>query len=120
MNIAHAMDELLHNLPQSQAASLMGFDGMPVASASRSPTSGPLPTWLTEYAQTLVALRRAAVEVPWGGQPTDVVVHTTNATVLLHAVKESHYLAVVQQPDAPTGRARFYMAHLAQALCHEV
>ncbi len=120
MNFSHTIAGLLSALPQGQAASLMGFDGLPVAEATGSTLPCLLATWLTEYAQTLVTLRRAAKEVPEGGQPLDVVVHTTEATVLLMPVGQAHFLAVVQHRDAPIGRARYYMKLTAEALAHEL
>ena len=120
MNFAQKTTELLHNLPQAQAVSLMGFDGLPLATAAHGPLPWDMATLLTEYAQTLVSLRRAAQEVPEAGAPVDVVVHTTEATVLMRLVHREYYLAVVQQTDAPMGRARFFMDLLARALVQEL
>jgi predicted regulator of Ras-like GTPase activity (Roadblock/LC7/MglB family) len=120
VNFAQKADELLKNLPQAQAVSLMGFDGLAVATAAHGPLPWDVATLLTEYAQTLVTLRRAAQEVPEAGAPQDVVVHTTQAAVLLRPVHMDYYLAVVQHADAPMGRARFFMNLLAQTLMQEL
>lgn len=122
MDINQAIRDLLIQLPGAKAAVLMGFDGLAVAEATGPEASlpEPLSTWLTEYAQTLVTLRRAKDEVPKAGTPVDVVVHTTVATVILRPVQSAYYLGVVQHLEAPTGRARFYMQALAQALEQEL
>lgn len=122
MGISQSIQTLLDALPGGQAAVLMGFDGLPVAQATAPEATLPcaLSTWLTEYAQTLVALRRAQAELPEAGVPTDVVVHTQVATVILRPVDGSYYLGVVQHPQAATGRARFYMQACAQALEQEL
>lgn len=112
--------ELLGQIPQAQAASLMGYDGLPVAVCTRGEPAAELSSWLTEYAQTLVSLRRAAIEVPDAGVPVDVVIHTPVATVLLRPVHQDYYLAVVQHPEAPHGRARFFMEATAGVLSQEL
>lgn len=118
MDISQTIRDLLARLPGGQAAVLMGFDGLAVAEATAPEQAPlcPLSTWLTEYAQTLITLRRARAEVPEAGTPVDVVVHTERATVILRPVQRAYYLAVVQHPDAPAGRARYYMQAVAQAL----
>jgi predicted regulator of Ras-like GTPase activity (Roadblock/LC7/MglB family) len=120
MNFNTEIDALLDQVPGAQSAALMGFDGLPVVVRERVPAATDLPTWLTEYAQTLAVLRRAAAEVPAGGTPTDLVIYTPVATVLLRPVHSNYFLAVVQTPQAPAGRARFYMETLALALRHEL
>jgi predicted regulator of Ras-like GTPase activity (Roadblock/LC7/MglB family) len=120
MTIQSTLAELLGHIPDAQAASLMGYDGLSVATSSRGAPLPHLETWLTEYAQTLVCLRRAAQEVPSAGAPQDVVIQTDAAQVLLRPLHQDYYLAVVQHAHAPQGRARFYMSVSAQALRAEL
>ena len=112
------LQELLQNVPDALAATLMGHDGLPVAHAERAPTGYDLPTLWTEYAQMLVVMRRASQEVPGPGAPRDVVAHLTDATLLLQPLNAQYYLALVQRAQAPAGRARLYMNQVAQKL-HE-
>jgi predicted regulator of Ras-like GTPase activity (Roadblock/LC7/MglB family) len=107
---------LLHDVPDAQAVTLMGHDGLPVAHAESAPTGHDLPTLWTEYAQMLVVMRRASQEVPGPGAPGDLVIHLTQSTLLLRPLTAQYYLALLQRAQAPAGRARLYMAQVAREL----
>lgn len=115
------MATLLAQLPEAQAVALMGFDGLPVMVRHAGPLGDALAAALTEYAQALVALRRGGREsLHLGGAPTDLIVHGPQATVLLRPLHDDYFLAVVQAPQAPVGRARFFVDLALPALLAEL
>lgn len=87
----------------------MGFDGLAVQVCEVEPSGEALPAALSTYAQALTHLAQSTADAPCCGAPDALVVHAAAGTVILKPLHREHYLAVVQAPQAPVGRALCYM-----------
>ena len=89
------------------AASVMGFDGIPIETVDPKPPAGvDLQTLLIEYSSLLHQVRLAA-ETLQMGKATEVSIRTERMVAVARMLTPDYFVVVALDPDGNVGRARY-------------
>ena len=89
------------------AASLMGFDGIPIETVDPKPPDGvDLSTLLIEYSSLLHQVRQAAESLQMG-KATEVSIRTERMVAVARMLTPEYFVVVALDPDGNVGRARY-------------
>jgi predicted regulator of Ras-like GTPase activity (Roadblock/LC7/MglB family) len=89
------------------AASVMGFDGIPIETVEPRPPEGvELQTLLIEYSGILSQVRQAA-EALQMGKTSEVSIRTERMIAVARLLTPDYFLVVALDPDGNVGRARY-------------
>jgi len=115
MGFTEHLQKVVQGVPGTIAASLMGFDGIPIDTVTLDDSVDVAAT-LTEYTSA-INLNQISSQ---GGSLQELSVAAANNTVILRFINEEYYLAVVLKPGAMLGKARFLMRVATPALAKEL
>jgi predicted regulator of Ras-like GTPase activity (Roadblock/LC7/MglB family) len=101
------------------ACSVMGFNGLPVASHQTSDSGVDLDGLWVEYSSLFTQIQKAAESLQ-GGQVMEVAVHTDRLTTLVRMVTADYFLALALSPDGNVGKGRFALRIVAPQLVPEL
>ena len=89
------------------AASVMGFDGIPIETVDpKAPAGVDLPTLLIEYSSILHQVRMAADSLQMG-KATEVSIRTERMVAVARMLTPEYFVVVALDPDGNVGRARY-------------
>jgi predicted regulator of Ras-like GTPase activity (Roadblock/LC7/MglB family) len=89
------------------AASVMGFDGIPIETIEPKPGDGiEVQTMLVEYSGILSQLRQAA-EALQMGKATEVSIRTERMVAVARMLTSDYFAVIAMEPDGNVGRARY-------------
>lgn len=104
----------------SFAASVMGFDGIPIETVEAAATPGvELQTLLVEYSGILSQVRQAAEQLQMGSA-SEVSIRTEKMVAVARLLTPDYFVVVALDPEGNVGRARYELrvasGRLAEAL----
>jgi predicted regulator of Ras-like GTPase activity (Roadblock/LC7/MglB family) len=89
------------------AASVMGFDGIPIETVEPRPPAGvELQTLLIEYSGILSQVRQAAESLQMG-QASEVSIRTERMVAVARMLTPDYFAVVALDPGGNVGRARY-------------
>ena len=100
------------------AASVMGFDGIPIDTVTPADAGVELENLLVEYAGILGQVKQAA-EMLHSGQVSEVSIGTDSLTTLLRPINGEYFLALALRPDGNFGKGRYVLRITAPKLLAE-
>lgn len=98
--------EMLDRCEGGLAGALMGFDGIAVDTYAAPDSGRDGETVGMELSHVLSQLRQAVTALEAGGLE-EVTIKCSRLTVVLRALSEEYFLALVMKPDANLGKARY-------------
>jgi predicted regulator of Ras-like GTPase activity (Roadblock/LC7/MglB family) len=115
--------DVLRNLVESTdgavASILMGFDGIPVESYSRSPSDWNVESVGAEYSGVLGQIKQASTMLE-AGATTEVAVSAESMTTVIRLLNDEYFVAMALQPSANLGKARYLMRMQAASLLEQL
>ena len=111
-----ATREFVNSVPGAVACSIMGFDGLPIATHEMRGGNVDTDALLTEYTSVAAELLRIGRENPGLGELEEVTIGHGELTFIMRAVTSEHFVAGVVGPDAIVGRARYALRMLIPAV----
>jgi predicted regulator of Ras-like GTPase activity (Roadblock/LC7/MglB family) len=89
------------------AASVMGFDGIPIETVEPKPSAGvEMQVLLVEYSGILSQVRQAA-EALQMGKASEVSIRTEKMTAVARMLTPDYFVVLALGPDGNVGRARY-------------
>jgi predicted regulator of Ras-like GTPase activity (Roadblock/LC7/MglB family) len=89
------------------AASVMGYDGIPIETIEPRPFQGiELQTLLVEYSSVLNQVRQAAESLQMG-KASEVSIRTEKMVAVARMLTPDYFAVVAVTPDGNVGRARY-------------
>jgi len=117
--IGEELRALVCHLEGARRVSLVGTDGLAVASV---PAGGDDETWetlATDYATLLRRLSRGAGDL-FFGEPRELLLRADEAQLLLMPVTDDSFLVLLLDPRSPAGRAAHLLRGAALRLRDEL
>lgn len=112
-------EALIRRMENSLACMLMGFDGIAVVSAARPGLDLDLELMGAEISAIIKQLRNAAF-VQQFGKAREFVFRSNRTTILLKAITEDYFVALILNPDAHVGKGRFLLRLIEPDLLKEL
>ncbi|GAB4292288.1 MAG: GTPase [Myxococcota bacterium] len=121
MDFQAILKQLVASVPQSVAATLMGYDGIAVSTATPDEQKSDLDSssLLVEYSSLLVQIKEAA-KMFNSGDIKEVMISTERLTVILRVLTEEYFTALVLTPDANIGYGRYKLRVISPKLAAEL
>ncbi len=119
--IADELHNLVRQVEGARRASLVGTDGLAIASAPRK-GNGDEEVWealATDYAALLRRLSRGEGDLSFG-EPRELLLRAENAQLLLMPVSGDCFLVLLLGPESPAGLAGHLMRGAAMRLQDEL
>ncbi len=113
------LKQIVEEVPGAQGAILMGFDGIAVAEFSIENSSTDMLLLTVEYANALKEIRKSSsvLEI---GEMEEVVVSTDRFTIILRALTDEYFCALLLSCDAQLGKGRYVLHREQYQLCSAV
>lgn len=108
MDFEEILKELVLGAPGALAATLMGMDGIPVASYLKQDADCDIEALGIEYGKILGEIVKASDVLRLGGL-NEVSLNLENVAVLLRLVTPEYFIAFLLRDTAMIGKARFVM-----------
>jgi predicted regulator of Ras-like GTPase activity (Roadblock/LC7/MglB family) len=121
--MTHAIGKELRALVRlaegARRVSLVGTDGLSVASAPNGRDDETWEALATDYAALLGRLSRGQGDLSFG-EPRELLLRADEAQLLLMPVTEDSFLVLLLDPDSPAGRAAHLLRGAASRLRDEL
>ncbi|MEC9466682.1 MAG: tetratricopeptide repeat protein [Myxococcota bacterium] len=111
-----ATREFVNSVPGAVACSIMGFDGIAIATYEMRGGEVNTEALLTEYTSVASDLLRIGREHPGLGDLEEVTIGHGELTCIMRAVTAEHFVAGIVGRDAITGRARYALRMMIPAV----
>ncbi len=123
MGFGEHLEGILKRLDGAVAASVMGFDGIPVETVELSP-EGPaedidVNALLVEYSNILNQLRGAA-ELLQSGSVTEISINSEKIVTIARLLSDEYFVIVALLPSANYGKARYLLRVTAPDIAAEI
>jgi predicted regulator of Ras-like GTPase activity (Roadblock/LC7/MglB family) len=99
--------QFVNKIPGAIACSVMGFDGIAIATHTLGGLNVDVEALFTEVATAAAGLMKLGQEHPGLGQMQEWTLSHDKLTTLLKAVNKDYFVAAIVESDAIIGRARF-------------
>jgi predicted regulator of Ras-like GTPase activity (Roadblock/LC7/MglB family) len=119
MGFQQHLEAICGQVEGSIACSVMGVNGLPVASHKVTESGVDLEGLWVEYSSLFSQIQRAAESLQ-GGDVKEVAVHTDRLTTLVRMVTPEYFLALALGPDGNVGKGRFALRIVAPQLVPEL
>src|SRR5437016_13738083 len=107
MGFKEDLQQICGKVPGSFAASVMGFDGIPIETHEAKPPDGiELQTLLVEYSSIISQVRTAA-ETLQMGKASEVSIRTEKLVAVARTLTSDYFLMLTLSPEGNVGRARY-------------
>ena len=107
MGFKEDLEQLCGKVEGSFAASVMGFDGIPIETHENHPPEGiELATLLVEYSGIISQVRQAA-ETLQMGKASEVSIRTERMVAVARMLTPDYFLVLALSPEGNVGRARY-------------
>lgn len=116
MNFREHCQRIVESVPGATACSVMGFDGIAIDTFEGKQSAFDIPTLLTQYSAAVLSLRHAEADQPRSGAVQELVISTPQLTAVLRPLSGDYFLAVLLNPGALAGKARYLMRMAAPEL----
>ena len=111
-----ATRDFVNSVPGAVACSIMGFDGLAIATHEMRGGEVSTDALLTEYTSVASELLRIGREHPGLGELREVTIGHGELTCIMKAINEEHFVAGIVGPDAIVGRARYALRMMIPAV----
>jgi predicted regulator of Ras-like GTPase activity (Roadblock/LC7/MglB family) len=112
------LQHLLDKTPGALAASVMGYDGIPIDSVDAA-NAGDAQSALIELGN-LASQAKAAAEASGTGEMRDITLTSTRFTALLLPITSEYFLGMVVAVDGLTGKGRYLMRVAAPKMADQL
>lgn len=119
MNFEEKLRALLERLENSLACVLMGFDGIPLASATRPGVNLDLELMGAEASVIMNQLRQAAFTAQFGCSG-EACFRSEETTILIRVLTQNYFLVLITRPEAYVGKGRFLARAIEPDLLREL
>lgn len=107
MSFKEDLEQICGKVDGSYAASVMGFDGIPIETHEAHPPDGiELSTLLVEYSGIISQVRQAA-ETLQMGRASEVSIRTEKMVAVARPLTPDYFVVLTMNPDGNVGRARY-------------
>jgi predicted regulator of Ras-like GTPase activity (Roadblock/LC7/MglB family) len=107
MGFKEELERICGKVDGSFAASVMGFDGIPIETHEARPPDGvELQTLLVEYSGIVSQVKQAA-EALQMGKASEVSVRTEKLVALARPLTPDYFVVLALAPEGNVGRARY-------------
>jgi predicted regulator of Ras-like GTPase activity (Roadblock/LC7/MglB family) len=107
MGFKEDLEQICVKVDGSFAASVMGFDGIPIETHEAAPPEGiELQTLLVEYSGIVSQVRQAA-EALQMGKANEVSIRTEKLVAVARPLTPDYFVVVALTPEGNVGRARY-------------
>ena len=107
MSFKEDLEQICGKVDGSFAASVMGFDGIPIETHESNPPEGiELATLLVEYSGIISQVRQAA-ETLQMGKASEVSIRTEKMVAVARTLTSDYFLMLTLSPEGNVGRARY-------------
>jgi predicted regulator of Ras-like GTPase activity (Roadblock/LC7/MglB family) len=118
MSFREHMQRIVDATPGAIASVIMGFDGIAIESFQVGSGDLDVPTLMIEYAAAANQLKRS--DNPAAGGLSELSVSGPRLSAILRPLTNDYFLAVILQPDALVGKARYLMRQAAPLIAKEL
>lgn len=101
------------------AATVMGFDGIPIEHYEHAPAAVDIPTLVVEYSNILGEIRKAALQLK-AGEAMEISIRAEKVVALARVISGEYFLALALTPDGNVGKARYALRVAAPRLKAEL
>ncbi len=120
MSFHEQIQRIVDNTPGALAATIMGFDGIPIDTYEKRPGAIDVSTLLTEYSSAVQQVRGTAESLGYPGAITEIDVASENLVAVLRQLTPDLFLGVVLERGSLPGKARYLMRVAAPAIMKEL
>jgi predicted regulator of Ras-like GTPase activity (Roadblock/LC7/MglB family) len=107
MGFKEDLEQICGKVHGSFAASVMGFDGIPIEThEARSPDGIEMTTLLVEYSGIINQVRQAA-ETLQMGKASEVSIRTEKLVAVARPLTPDYFVVLALAPEGNVGRARY-------------
>ena len=107
MSFREDLEGICGRIEGAFAATVMGFDGIPIDTATPRPPAGvEVQTMLVEYSGILSQVRQAAESLQMG-KASEVSIRTERMVAVARLLTADYFLMVALEPGGNVGRARY-------------
>src|SRR5919204_5284832 len=107
MGFKEDLEQICGKVDGSFAASVMGFDGIPIEThEALAPAGVELQTLLVEYSGIVSQVRQAA-EALQVGKASEVSIRTEKLVAVARPLTPDYFVLLTMSPEANVGRARY-------------
>jgi predicted regulator of Ras-like GTPase activity (Roadblock/LC7/MglB family) len=107
MGFREDLEKICGRVEGSFAASVMGFDGIPIETVEGKPPAGiEMNNLLVEYSGIISQVRQAA-ETLQMGKASEVSIRTEKMVAVARPLTPDYFVVLTMSPDANVGRARY-------------
>jgi predicted regulator of Ras-like GTPase activity (Roadblock/LC7/MglB family) len=101
------LEQICGKVAGSFAASVMGFDGIPIETHEARPPDGiELQTLLIEYSSIISQVRQAAESLQMG-KASEVSIRTEKMVAVARPLTSDYFVVLAMAPEGNIGRARY-------------
>lgn len=109
------LEAILNRVPEAYAATVMGFDGLPVDSVEKPLDEPDVSSLLVEYSNLLKQAKTSA-QMFAAGDLEELTIRSQKLTVVLRAINEEFFIAAAIPPGGKQGITRYLLKLKAPAL----
>lgn len=107
MGFKEDLEQICGKVDGSFAASVMGFDGIPIETHEARPAEGiEMTTLLVEYSGIISQVRQAAETLQMGGA-SEVSIRTEKMVAVARPLTPDYFVVLTMGPEGNLGRARY-------------
>lgn len=107
MGFKEDLEQICGKVTGSFAASVMGFDGIPIETHEARPPEGiEMQNLLVEYSGIISQVRQAAESLQMG-RPSEVSIRTEKMVAVARPLTPDYFLVLAMSPEGNVGRARY-------------
>lgn len=120
MSFREDLEGICGRIEGAFAASVMGFDGIPIDVVSpRPPHDVEVQTLLVEYSGILSQVRQAAESLQMG-RASEVSIRTERMVAVARLLTPDYFLVVALEPGGNVGRARYELRVTGSKMVEEL
>ncbi|HLG18319.1 MAG TPA: hypothetical protein VI895_00710 [Bdellovibrionota bacterium] len=112
MNFEEGLKSMLRDVDGSQAAVLMGFDGIPVAESKTDGAEGVSQDILVEYSRLLLDMIKIGQSSNLG-PVSELTVAMGTRRLLFRVVSENYFVVLATSSEANLGKSRYILRRTA-------
>jgi predicted regulator of Ras-like GTPase activity (Roadblock/LC7/MglB family) len=107
MSFREDLESICGRIDGAFAASVMGFDGIPIETVEPKPPAGvDVGTLLVEYSSIVSQVRQAAESLQMG-KASELSVRTERMVAVVRMLTPDYFAVIAMDPDGNVGRARY-------------
>lgn len=119
MGFSEMLQDLVSNVRGGYAATIMGFDGIPIQDYKSAEHECDLESLGVEYGKILGEIRKAA-EVLEIGKLEEVIIISLGMKFVVRVINPEYFVALVLLPNSNSGKGRYLLRKTASNVVREL